>query len=73
MINKSFNAYVIESGFVAASNQTKQALAHEARLRKPISLDVDGAVRDLGTLTLLVTGIGGTSATQATLNWREIR
>lgn len=66
-------AYVIESGFAAASNQVKQVLDRPTKLRKPISLDVDGAVRDLGTLSLLVTGIGSTSATQATLNWREIR
>jgi hypothetical protein len=39
----------------------------------PISLDRAGAVRAMGTLTLLVTGIGGTSASRAVINFMEIR
>lgn len=39
----------------------------------PITLDRAGAVRNMGTLTLLVSGIGGTSATRAVINYKEIR
>lgn len=39
----------------------------------PISLNRAGAVRDMGTYTLLVTGIGGTSACRASINYKEIR
>lgn len=41
--------------------------------RYPITLDASGAVRPLGTLTLIVTGLGGTPTTRAIFNWREIR
>jgi hypothetical protein len=41
--------------------------------RYPIALDRAGAVRNLGTLTLLVSGIGGASATRVSLNYKEIR
>jgi hypothetical protein len=36
-------------------------------------LNAAGAVRANGTITLLVTGIGGTSACRAIMNWKEIR
>ena len=39
----------------------------------PISLDRAGAVRAMGTYTLLVTGIGGTSDVRASINYKEIR
>lgn len=42
-------------------------------MKFPISLDRAGAVRALGTLTLLVTGIGGTSACRGSVNYKEIR
>jgi hypothetical protein len=42
-------------------------------MKYPITLDRAGAVRALGTLTLLVTGIGATSACRGTLNYKEIR
>jgi hypothetical protein len=66
-------AIVIAQGFVAASSQAKQAVSARVAMRYPITLNVAGAARSLGTLTVLVTGIGGTSATRAVLNWREIR
>ncbi len=37
------------------------------------SLDAAGAVRTMGRLTAIVTGIGGTSATRCIMNWKEIR
>lgn len=39
----------------------------------PITLDRAGAVRSLGTLTLLVTGIGATSACRGSLTFKEVR
>lgn len=39
----------------------------------PITLDRAGAVRDLGTLTLLVTGIGGTSTCRGSMTFKEVR
>jgi hypothetical protein len=67
-------AIVIDSGFVAATNQTKTALqALKLNIRYPLTLNAAGTARDLGRLTLLVQGIGGTSDTYGQLKWREIR
>lgn len=69
---------VIASGY--ASNATNAQVFPQTitvpaieSMKYPISLDRAGAVRALGTLTLLVTGIGGTSACRGSLNFREIR
>lgn len=67
------NGIVIASGYLSASATVKQSLARQVSARYPITLDRAGAVRTMGTLTLLVTGVGGTSATRATVNYREIR
>lgn len=64
---------IIASGYVAANNQLVTAELKDITIRYPITLDAAGAVRSLGTLTLNVTGIGGTSATRAILNWIEVR
>lgn len=37
------------------------------------SVYLGGAVRSLGTLSLLATGIGATSALQAAVSWKAIR
>lgn len=41
--------------------------------RYPITLDAAGNARLLGTVSILATGIGGTSAVRVVLNWREVR
>jgi hypothetical protein len=64
---------VISTGYVAATSQSKQLIAQNVNLRYPITLDRAGAVRALGTLSLIVNGIGGNSATRATFNITEIR
>lgn len=64
---------VIASGFVPASNQTKGTATRSLSNRYPVTLDAAGAVRTMGTLSLLATGIGGTSAIRAAVTWREIR
>jgi len=66
-------AIVIASGYVGASATANGAVQTELVSRFPITLDVAGAVRALGTLSVIVTGIGGTSATRSSLNWRELR
>ena len=66
-------AIVIASGYVAATNQVKSSLSEKIPFRYPITLDAAGLPRNLGTLSLVVTGIGGTSAVQADVEWKEIR
>ena len=39
----------------------------------PITLNAAGAVRSLGTVTVLVSGIGAASACQVSTRWREVR
>lgn len=67
-------AIVIDSDYIPATNQTKTALqGYKVNIRYPITLDAAGDVRDLGRLTLLVQGIGGTSTTHGQIKWKEIR
>ena len=42
-------------------------------MRYPIALDRAGAVRANGTLSVLVTGIGGTSTCRTSINFKELR
>lgn len=64
---------VIDSGYVPASASTKGSTSMKVTDRYPITLDVSGAVRTMGTLTLLVTGLGAASACRAVLKHKEIR
>ena len=64
---------VIHAGYCAATNQVKETISKEVADHYPLTLDRAGAVRANGTLSLLVTGIGGTSATRALMNFTEIR
>jgi len=64
---------VIDSGYIAASASSKGTTNMKITDRYPITLDLAGAVRSLGTLTLLVQGIGAASATRAVLKHKEIR
>ena len=41
--------------------------------RVPITLDAAGAVRALGTVSLIVTGIGANTACRGIMNWKEVR
>ena len=66
-------AIVITQGYVAATAQNKGSVSRDVGNKYPITLNQAGAIRANGTLTLLVTGIGGTSAVRGILNWREIR
>jgi hypothetical protein len=64
---------VCAAGHAPASVQSKGASDRPLTNRYPITLTTAGLHRDLGTLTLLVTGIGGTSACRGVLSWRELR
>lgn len=66
-------AIVLAAGYVAATANSKASASSVITSRTPITLDAAGAVRALGTLSLIVTGIGGTSACRANVNWREVR
>lgn len=67
------NGIVIGCGHVPATNQSKGAVNPKLTRFYPITLNRAGAVRALGTLSLLVTGLGGTSACNASFEYDEIR
>lgn len=64
---------VIAGGYISSSAQSKGAFDQELSAKYPICLDRAGAVRANGTLSLLVYGIGGTSACRAMIGFEEIR
>lgn len=64
---------VVASGYCGASTNSKTAISRSVTNKYPITLDAAGAVRSLGTLSLIATGIGATSATRASFTWREVR
>jgi hypothetical protein len=66
-------AIVIASGYVAATSQSRSSSYRNVVNRYPITLNAAGAVRPLGTLSLIMTGIGGSSACRAIFNWKEVR
>lgn len=66
-------ALVIASGYVPASATIKGTGLERIRNRVPITLDAAGAVRALGTLSVIATGLGATSACRAALDWTERR
>jgi hypothetical protein len=65
--------HVIASGFISGSATVRGTISAASRVRYPISLDRAGAVRAAGTVTLVATGLGGTSALNAAINYTEIR
>lgn len=66
-------AIVVAQGYVGATATTKQSITKPTSVKYPITLNQAGAARDLGRVTVLVQGVGGTSATRCVLNWKEIR
>lgn len=64
---------VIASAFIPASNQTKGAYGRGLSAKYPITLSQAAAVRAMGTVSIIATGYGGTSAIKAALTWKEIR
>lgn len=66
-------AIVLGCGFVASSASAKGEISYKAKLKYPITLDSAGAVRLLGRLTLLLTGVTGTATAYCSVTWTEIR
>jgi hypothetical protein len=66
-------AVVINQGYIPASTQVKGGVSAKIASRYPITLDAAGNPRTLGTMTLLVKGLGGTSVTYGTIKWLEVR
>lgn len=64
---------LVDSGYVSATASSKSTTQMTLTSRYPITLDAAGAVRSLGTLSLVVTGLSGTSATRGTIKFKEIR
>jgi hypothetical protein len=66
-------AIVLQQGYIASSAQARGVANPRTVSKIPITLDAAGAVRANGTLSVLVQGIGATSACRASINWRELR
>jgi hypothetical protein len=66
-------AVVLASGYTSATTQSRSVTSRRFVTRYPITLDAAGAARANGRLTVLLTGLGGSSATQVALNWKELR
>jgi hypothetical protein len=64
---------VIETGQVGGTGSMRGMISEDISFAYPITLDRSGSQRALGTLTLLLTGQGGTVLSNADFNWREIR
>lgn len=67
---------VLYSGYLGsstASNVVSREFDRKLSLHNPISLNRAGAVRAMGTLSLLVSAIGGNSAVQGAFNFTEVR
>lgn len=69
------SGYAWQTGGGAGGVSTANTIAIPAltSMKYPITLDRAGAVRSLWTLTLLVTGIGATSACRWSMTYKEIR
>jgi hypothetical protein len=68
-------AVVLTQGYVPATAGTKTTVSAVRSIRFPLALTAAGALRgsSMSQYSVLVTGVGGTSATRCALNWREIR
>lgn len=67
-------AIVAKTKFVSSvSGNSSISIPSSVSSRYPITLDAAGAVRSLGTVSILGTGDGGDSLTRVALNWREVR
>jgi hypothetical protein len=64
---------VIAQGFVASTASVRNSATRQTTQRYPITLNKAGQQRANGTISVFVTGIGGTSACQGVLNWQETR
>ena len=66
-------AIVIDAGWVAASGSAPGLVNNTVVSRYPMTLDAAGNPRELGTLTLIAQGIGGSSNCTGSIKFKEIR
>jgi hypothetical protein len=66
-------AIVIDAGEVFSSASQKGGVTKKVSFRYPITLDYLGAVRSLGTISLIAQGVSGNTTVRGILKWREIR
>jgi hypothetical protein len=66
-------AITMYTGHIPASASSRGAISQNVVMKYPITLDVAGNVRDLGRVTVLVEGLGGTSLVEGAINWTEVR
>ena len=66
-------AIVIDSGYCAAANNAKTSIGRALDVLYPLTLTAEGTARTLGRISILVTGLGSTSACSGAFAWREIR
>lgn len=64
---------VLYQGHIPASAVSKGQITQNINLKTPITLDSSGAARALGRITVLVSGLGGNSNVEGSINWVEIR
>jgi hypothetical protein len=64
---------LVDEVYVPATNQSKGQGSMDFSFRYPISLDAAGLPRPLGTITVVVTGLGGNSACRGAIKWIENR
>lgn len=62
-----------DGAYLDSSNQVKGSVNTKVPIRVPITLDASGNTYLNGRLSVVATGIGGTSACRAKLNFKEIR
>jgi len=67
------NGLVIASGYIAASATVKTVVDKRIISIHPVTLNRAGAQIEIGTFSLLVSGISGASATRSVMNFIELR
>jgi len=67
------NGIALACGFAVSQGNARVQIAEVISNRYPITLNRAGAVRNMGTLTLLLTGITNTSNCQSSCVFKEIR
>lgn len=64
---------IIAAGYMPGSATARGTVSAATKVKYPLTLDRAGSQRALGTLTLVCTGIGGTSACSVSMNFTEVR
>lgn len=65
--------YRIAGGYVGATASSKASISRALSSKAPLTLDYAGAQRAMGTVSLIVTGVGAASACRAMLGISELR